>query len=201
MLLLLVYIVGRLLAHLAAVAQEVVGQHQGHHGLAHRNGPDSDAGVVAALGHHVDVFTLGRDAALGREDGRGGLDREAHHHVLARGNATQNAARIVGEEFRLAAPHADFIGVLFARKLGRLEAGANLHALHRVDAHEGVGDFCLEFVVDGLSQTNRHILRDDIDTRTTRVTIAAQRIHVGLKFGNDTGVCRKKWVNSVYTFW
>ena len=37
-------------ADLPAMAQEVIGQHDRHHGLAHRHGADADAGVVPALG-------------------------------------------------------------------------------------------------------------------------------------------------------
>jgi hypothetical protein len=40
---------------LGPVAQQVVGQDAGHHRLAHRHGPDADAGIVAALGDDLDI--------------------------------------------------------------------------------------------------------------------------------------------------
>ena len=43
-------------AGLATVAQEMVGEHAGHHGLADRHGADADAGVVAALGDHFGIL-------------------------------------------------------------------------------------------------------------------------------------------------
>ena len=50
-------------AALGAVAQQVIGQHAGHHRLAHGHGADTDAGVVTALGHHLDLVAVDVDAA------------------------------------------------------------------------------------------------------------------------------------------
>lgn len=46
------------LADLPAMPQEMIRQHAGHHGLADRHRPNADAGVMAALGHDVDIGAL-----------------------------------------------------------------------------------------------------------------------------------------------
>jgi hypothetical protein len=46
----------------------VIGQHKRHHGLADRNGPDADAGVVAALGHNLGFVAFRIDRLTRRED-------------------------------------------------------------------------------------------------------------------------------------
>jgi hypothetical protein len=53
------------LPDLAAMPQQVIGEHAGHHRLTHRHGADADAGVVAALGEAL------RDSAWGQRDARG----------------------------------------------------------------------------------------------------------------------------------
>ena len=67
----------------------------GHHRLTNRHGTDTDAGVVAALGDDGGIFTGLGDRAPFRQDGRGRLDREPHHNVLAGADAAQNSARMV----------------------------------------------------------------------------------------------------------
>jgi hypothetical protein len=54
--------------HLPAMAQKMIGQHAGHHGLADRHRADADAGVVAALGHDVGVGALAIDRAARRQN-------------------------------------------------------------------------------------------------------------------------------------
>src|SRR5690606_1951377 len=110
------------LPHLPAVAEQVVGEDQGHHGFADRDGADADAGVVAALGGDLDLFQVVGDAAARLQDGGGGLHGEAHHHRLAGGDAAQHAAGLVGEEDGLAVLHADLVGVLLAAEGGGGEA-------------------------------------------------------------------------------
>ncbi len=61
---------------LGPVAQQVVGEHTGHHRLADGHGADADAGVVAALGRDFGVTAGGIDRALRLQDGAGRLDAE-----------------------------------------------------------------------------------------------------------------------------
>src|SRR5450432_3350262 len=56
------------LADLAAMAEEMIGQHTGHHGFADRHRANADAGIVAALGHDVGVGALAIDSAARRQN-------------------------------------------------------------------------------------------------------------------------------------
>ncbi len=68
---------------------------------------------------------------------------------LAGGDAAEHAAGIVGEEHRPpVVARAHLVGVLLAADFCGLEAVADLHALHRVDRHEGRGDVLVELAVD-----------------------------------------------------
>ena len=53
---------------LGAVAQIVVGEHDGDHGLADRHGTDADTRIVAALGRNLGVITGGVHRAARRQD-------------------------------------------------------------------------------------------------------------------------------------
>ena len=68
---------------LGLVAQQVVGEHAGDHGLADGDGADADARVMAALGGDLHLLAVGVDGLLGNGDGTGGLDDEAGDDVLA----------------------------------------------------------------------------------------------------------------------
>ena len=52
----------------------------------------------------------------------------------------------------LAVAHAHLVGVLLAGERGGGEAGADLDALHRVDAHHRAGEVGVELAVDRLAQ-------------------------------------------------
>ena len=107
-------------AGLAAVAQEVVGQHAGHHRLADRHGADADAGIVAALGDDLGVLVGGRHRLARRQDRRGRLDREAHDDRIAVGDAAQDAAGLVGRgNTGPALPGPHLVGILDAGERSR----------------------------------------------------------------------------------
>ena len=53
---------------LTAVAQKVIRQHAGHHGLADRNRTNADAGVVAARGADLGIMPLAIHGATRRQD-------------------------------------------------------------------------------------------------------------------------------------
>jgi hypothetical protein len=55
-------------AGLAAMAEVVIGEHDGHHRLADRHGADADARIVAALGRDLGFVAGGIDGAARRED-------------------------------------------------------------------------------------------------------------------------------------
>src|SRR4030042_878909 len=57
-----------------ARAQQVVGQHQAHHGLADRHDPGDGADVVAAVDDYLGRPARGVDGVLLQGDGGDGLD-------------------------------------------------------------------------------------------------------------------------------
>ena len=61
-------ILKRALPHLPPVAEELVGKDDRHHRFSHWNGADADAGVVAAFGRDVGVFTGFGDGLARCED-------------------------------------------------------------------------------------------------------------------------------------
>ena len=56
------------LAGLAAVAEVMIGEHDGHHRLADRHGADADARIVTALGRDFGLVACGVDGAARGED-------------------------------------------------------------------------------------------------------------------------------------
>mgnify|MGYP000023500347 CR=1 FL=1 len=105
-------------ADLPAMAEFVVGEDAGEHGFGDRGGADADAGVVAALGADVGVFAVLRDRLALGEDRRGRLHREAGDDGLAGGDAAEDAAIVVREEFDVVAGLAHFVGIGFAGEFG-----------------------------------------------------------------------------------
>src|SRR5215467_4907998 len=83
---------------LAAVAQEVIGEHAGHHRLANRNRANADAGIVTALGHDLGFVADAIDSAPRGEDRGRGLDRKARDDWLAGRDAAQDAAGMIGQK-------------------------------------------------------------------------------------------------------
>src|SRR5258708_6386322 len=104
---------------------------------------------MAALGRDLELLARGGDAAARRQDRAGRLDGEAGDDVLAARDAAEYAARLVRQELDLAVAHAHLVAVLLARERGGGEAGADLDALHRVDAHQRAGDIRIELAVEG----------------------------------------------------
>src|SRR5690606_3871557 len=124
-------------AGLAAMPQIVVREGASNHGFAHRDGADADAGVMAPLGHDFDFSAIGVDGAPWRKDRRGGLDRKARDDRLARRNAAEDAAGLVGKEARaavLAGTH--LVCILLAGQARGLESAADLDTLDGIDRHE-----------------------------------------------------------------
>ena len=55
---------------------------------------------------------------------------------------------------------------------------ADLHALHRIDAHQRGSQFAVELAVDRLTPARRHAFGHHVDPRTYRIAGLAQGIHV-----------------------
>src|ERR671913_307896 len=109
-------------AALRAMAQQVIGQHHGHHRLGDGRGADADAGIVTALGAQLDLVAEAVDAAHVVQDRTGRLHDQAADDVLPGRNPAQNAAGVVAEEGRRAVLHAHLVGIVLAAHRRRGEA-------------------------------------------------------------------------------
>src|SRR4029077_13455277 len=72
------------------------------------------------------------DGAPGDLDARSRLERQVRDDVLARGDAAEDSARVVAQE----SARRQLVAMLAAALCGGPDAGAELHRLHGVDAHE-----------------------------------------------------------------
>ena len=173
------------------VAQRMLHHDQCQHGLGDRRGADADARVVASLGDDLDRLVVHVNGVARTDDQSWSADRDAHLQVLPGADATQRAARVVGFE----ALRRDRIAVRGAALRDAGEAGADLDALHRIDAHHGVGDVGVHLVEQRLAEADRHVRSRHTDARTARVAGLAQRVHVGLElshigYGREEGIVR-----------
>ncbi len=82
----------------------------------------------------------------------------------------------------------DLVAVLRTLLFDAGETGAELHTLHRIDAHQGMGDVGIETVVDGLAKPGRHAGGNHVYARANGVALLAQGIHVGLQLGHPCRV-------------
>src|SRR6266446_1606587 len=172
----------RAFTHLPAVTQIVIGEHACHHGLADRHRPDADAGVVAALGGDLGFAAVAVEGAARRQDRGGRLDGEPRHDRLAGGDAAQDAAGVVGEEKRLAViAHPHLVAVLLPGQGGCREAGADLDALHGIDAHQGGREVAVELAVDRSPKARRHALGDHLDDGADRGALATDAVEISLE--------------------
>src|SRR6202012_2608841 len=88
------------------------------------------------------------DRVARRADAGSRLDGDSHGDVLPGRNAAEHAAGVVaGETLR-----RQFVAVFGAELRNAAEAGADLDALDRIDAHHRVGDIGVELVVQRLTQ-------------------------------------------------
>ena len=81
----------------------------------------------------------------------------------------------------------DFVTMLRALLGHDGKARAEFDRTHRVDAHQRVGDIGLKLVEYRLTEAGRHARGHHVDPRTNGVALLAQRIHIGLEFGNRDG--------------
>ena len=154
----------------------MVHEDEGHHGLDDGRCPDADAGVVAAGRYHLHLVAVDVEAAARFGDARCGLEGDPGDDVLAGRNAAKDTAGVVAEE----AGRVALVAMLAAALLHRREAGADLHALGGVDAHERTREFRVQLAEHRFAQPHRHVGRLHGDRRAHRVAIAPQRLdHAG----------------------
>lgn len=177
------------LTHLAGVlGHDSIGNDQRGHALNNRHGTGHDTGIVAALGGQ-DTLARGIVAGGGLvlADGGRGLEGDPEEDGHAVGDATLDAARVVGLGLQAGAGDARLLssgiegrggdeGVVVdaAEHLGAVEAGANLKALDCGDRHHGVGEGGLELVEAGLAEANGGVADDAGDGAASAVVLVAQ---------------------------
>lgn len=159
------------------MTQQVVHQRDGHHRLGDRRSADAHARVVAAFGDDVHRVAVDVDRTARGGDAGSRLQCQVSNDRLARRNATQDAAGVVAEEaFR------GQLVTVFGTTLGNAgEAGADFHALDRVDAHQRVGQLCVQTVEDRFAQTRHHAFGHHGDFGSHRILVPAQLVHVSLE--------------------
>src|SRR5215470_15032233 len=154
---------------LRAVAQIVVHEHDGEHGLGDRRGAQADTRVVPPGGHDLHGVAGKIDGAARHLDAGGRLHRQVRNDVLARGNTAEHSAGVVAAE----AARGELIAMLAAALRGAADPGAELHRLHRIDAHERMRDVRVEPIEHRLAEPRRYAAGDDRHPRTDRVALPA----------------------------
>ena len=126
----------------------VIRQYQRHHGFHYRRTPNADTGIVPALGSYFGRLALTRHALDGRQYRTGGLECYAAGHGLSGGDASCNAAGVIGFEPRPVVTGSHGIGILFAGQARSGKAVADLHALDGIDAHHASSKIGIELGID-----------------------------------------------------
>ena len=83
------------------MAKERVGKHARDHRFADGHSANADTGIVSAFGDDVGLVARARNRLTRRQDRRGRLDCEARDDRLARRDAAEHAARMIGAELRV----------------------------------------------------------------------------------------------------
>src|SRR6267143_2458428 len=98
--------------------------------------------------------------------------------------AAEHAARVVAAKAR----GRELVAMLAAALRRGARAGADLHGLHGVDAHEGVGDVCVQSIEHRFTQSRRDAARHHRDARADRIARAAHFPDQLLELGDAPGV-------------
>ena len=166
----------------------MIHQHERQHRLGDRRGADADAGIVAPVRNDLDRLAEAVDRATRQADAGGGLQRD-----LATMSCPQEMPpRMPPELFERKPCGRDLVAVRGALLLHGREAGADLHALHRVDAHHRVRDVGVEAVEDGLAQPGGSPLATTLMRAPMESPALMQRLHVGLQLRHHAASGQKK---------
>ena len=118
------------------------------------------------------------------QDGRGRLQRQPHAQRIPVGDAAQHAARVIGDEPVL----AHRIAELRAARFNAGEAVADLHALHRLNAHHRLGDVGIQLVEHRLAQAGNHPMRLHGHAGADGVTLLAQTVEESRHLARRLGI-------------
>ncbi len=142
------------------------------HRLDDRDGADGDGRVVAAGDGDGGVFQRPVHGFLRHRDGGGRLQRDADDEGPPRGNAAEDAPRMVRQEGVLetaARGGAHGVVVPAAARGGGGEAVADLHPLRRVQPHAHVRYPGVQLVVEGLPEAGGDAGGADFDNAAQRI--------------------------------
>src|SRR5206468_7030492 len=133
------------------VAQGVVGEHEGGHGLDHGHGAGKDTRVMASAPRDGRLLVLDADGLLRTHDRRRGLERHAEVHGLSVGDAALHATAPVAARADAVAVHVELVVVLAPGQIGARESRADLEALACGQAQHALGQVGFETVENGLA--------------------------------------------------
>src|SRR5690348_757782 len=153
---------------LRAVTQIMVHEHDRQHGLGNRRSAQTDARIVPTRRHDLNRAPRQVDGAAGHLDAGGWFEGEMRDHVLPRGDAAEHPTGVVAAKTL----RRELIAMLAAALRGTTHSGADLHGLHRVDAHERVRYVGVEPVEYRLAEPRWHPRCDHTYSRTDRVALA-----------------------------
>jgi hypothetical protein len=171
------------------MTQIMIGDDAGNHRLPDRYRANADTGVVPALGDDLGLAAVAVDRPPRRQDRGGRLHRKAADDRLPGGNAAEDAASLVGKEAqRAVVTTAHLVGILLAAELGGVKAGADLHALDGIDAHQRCRKVAVELAVDRGAEACRHALSHHFDDGADRGALLAHLVEVSGKFGDGSRV-------------
>src|SRR5580658_6198854 len=119
--------------------------------------------------HHFDRIARNIDGSDGQLDAGGGFERQVRDDVLTGGDAAENPPGVVAAK----SAGRQLVAMLAAALARGTHAGADLHGLHRVDAHERVGDVRIQAVEHRFAEARRRAARNHRDARPDRIAGAA----------------------------
>ena len=121
---------------------------------------------------------------------RCGLQGNTRHNRLTGRNTTQHTTGVVGKE-----PLRGYLIPMRGALLrDAVKAGTNLHTLHRIDAHQGMGQVRIQAIKDRLTQAGRHALGDHVNPGADGIAFLAEGVHVGLHLGDLVRIRAEKRV-------
>ena len=185
--------------HWRAVAQQVVGEHDRHHGFADRHGTDADTRIVAALGDDLRLVAPAHrwSGAAYRIDEVGLTANRQTTGCPVEMPPRIPPAWLERKRGLPSGTDADLVGIGFARELGRRHAGADLDAFHRIDAHHRRREVLVELAVDRRAEARRHARRaTDLDHGADRGARLAHAVEIVRPLGHRAGIRAEERVGS-----
>src|SRR5690606_25983463 len=125
---------------------------------------------VTTSGHDLGRISFHVNRLAWNPDARRRFQRKVDDDVLPTTDASQDAAGVVAEETL----RRHLVAVLRALLLHHAETGTDLHALHGIDAHHGVGEVGVEAIEDRFAQAHRHTTGNHRDLGADGIALLVQ---------------------------